>query len=86
MSTSDLLASASWRLARAEPDAPRPDDDDVAWFCARVPGTVALAWSVAQGAQAGDDLDVDASDWWFTTSVHAETAGTHLLELEASHH
>lgn len=82
MSTSDLLASASWRLARAEPDAPRPDDDDVAWFCARVPGTVALAWSVAQGAQAGDDLDVDASDWWFTTSVHAETGGTHLLELE----
>jgi beta-mannosidase len=78
----DLLAGATWRLARCEPGAERPAPDDTAWIAAPVPGTAALAWAAAYGDDAARGLDVDAWDWWYLATVHVDLAGTHHLELD----
>ncbi|MBI1375939.1 MAG: hypothetical protein GC157_00425 [Frankiales bacterium] len=82
MTGTDLLAPAAWRLARCEPGAPAPTPDDAGWIPAAVPGTAALAWAAAYGDAAARELDVDAWDWWFATSVEVGAPGPHTLRLD----
>ena len=63
--------SEGWELTRTAPRGPTepPGLDGAAWIPAEVPGTVAGALG------AGDDLDVDAEDWWYRLRFGAEPAG-----------
>ena len=37
---------------------------------------------MAHGAEAAAELDVDAWDWWFVTSVQVDAPGSYVLELD----
>jgi beta-mannosidase len=49
------------------------------WLPARVPGTAADAIRAARGVDAARDLDVDAYDWWYRTTLPASDHDSELV-------
>ena len=82
VSDSDLLSSSVWRAHRAGPGEDPPSTGHETWIPATVPGTAALAWSSSFGAAAAEVLDVDASDWWFATTIVVTRPGPHRLDCQ----
>ncbi|MCW2957750.1 MAG: hypothetical protein JWP18_553, partial [Solirubrobacterales bacterium] len=62
-----------WQVAPSAPGACAGPDtaEELTWFAAQVPGTVAAAL----GPAAGGTRDLDAEDWWFRTTFTARPAG-----------
>jgi beta-mannosidase len=58
-----------WQAARTAPGALTSPAglDGLDWLPAQVPGTAASALRAAGAWQPGDDVDLDAEDWWFRT-------------------
>ncbi len=69
------FALTQWSVARTEPAAlPAPDAlaaAELMWIDAGVPGTVASALRAAGTWTVDDQVDFDASDWWFVTRFRA---------------
>ncbi len=75
-----------WAVARTEP-ATLPDPDALAaeeltWIDACVPGTVASALRDAGTWTVDDQVDFDASDWWFRTRFRAPVSAAADLDFE----
>jgi beta-mannosidase len=73
----DRQPVGGWSAAACPPDVhPAPAGlDGLDWLPARVPGTAAGALRDAGRWALGDPRDLDAEDWWFRTTVDAESAG-----------
>ena len=76
--SANLLDASTWEVGRTSPGGTAPE----VWIAAEVPGTAALAWSLAFGAAAGHDLDVDGSEWWWRTEVVVPRASTYRLSCD----
>lgn len=75
----DLLAQARWQVARFDPGdhtVPAHISAQGQWLPATVPGTAAGA--LRDAGHDTDDVDFDASDWWFRTQV-TSGGGEHVL-------
>jgi beta-mannosidase len=83
----ELALLDGWEAARCSPGS-HPDPgalDELEWLPARVPGTAAAALLDAGRWRPGEEIDLDAEDWWFRTSFQAGSAeaGEQLvLELD----
>lgn len=81
----DLLAGAAWKCAATAPGSvtePAALDNVSRWWDAEVPGTAAGAVRDADGPAAARSADVDATDWWFVTTVAATGEGSRLLQFD----
>jgi beta-mannosidase len=71
-----LALAEGWEAAACAADA-HADPAAAAgleWIPATVPGTAAAALAAAGRWRAGEEIDLDAEDWWFRTRFEAEPA------------
>ncbi len=83
--TDDLLASARWSCAPSAPDSVVVGDlgsAELEWLAAEVPGTAAGAVRARDGADAAQQRDYDATDWWFRATFDATSDGPWILRAE----